>query len=203
MNVLSSLASPFTRSTQNLTSSRASLSNLSAYNLNSNKPSSLPLPIFTTNIRQISTSMPTAYWLGRFQSLHDRFRAENLDPDFLNSPAHGQWYNTPIDDDPAANDINNPGKSDELLAKKVFVHLEALCTTNEARKNLKAFQQAYARKMGCEALLPVGGTMADSPSLMAKAGRLLSGGRKGSLGAGVLKKRSSIGMAPDNTIPAV
>jgi hypothetical protein len=147
--------------------------------------------------------MPPAYWLGRFQALHDRFRAENLDTDFLNSPALGQWYTTPIDDAPAVNDINSPGKSDELLAKKVFIHLEALCTNNEARKNLKAFQQAYARKMDCEALLPVGGTMVDSPSLMAKAERLLSGGRKGSFGASVLRKRSSMGMGLDNTIPAV
>lgn len=203
MNVLSNLASPFTRSSQSFTSSRVSLSNLSAYNLGSNKPSSLPLPIFTTNIRQISTSMPTSYWLGRFQALHDRFRAENLDLDFRSSSALGKWYNISIIDAPVVNGINNPGESDELLAKKIFIYLESLCTNIEARKNLKVFQQAYARKMGCEALLPVGGTMVDSPSLMAKAGRLLSGGRRRSFGAGVLRKRSSMGMGFDNTMSAI
>ncbi|KAI0477240.1 hypothetical protein GGR56DRAFT_691637 [Xylariaceae sp. FL0804] len=45
--------------------------------------------------------------------------------------------------------------------RRAFVHLEALCTTAEARRSLRAWQQAYARRVGREALLPRGGSMRD------------------------------------------
>ncbi|KAI5918091.1 hypothetical protein F4810DRAFT_693574 [Camillea tinctor] len=44
---------------------------------------------------------------------------------------------------------------------RVFLHLEALCTTNEARSSLRAWQQTYARRVGKPNLLPQGGTMHD------------------------------------------
>ncbi len=190
MSVLSSFATPFTHT---LTSSRASFGNLSAHII-SNSSAFLPLPTFTTNILQINTSMPSSYWLGRFQALHDHFRAENLSQDFLDSPIARQWmYNT--DGNPTAGDENDSArKYEERLSKRCFTHLEALCMNNEAKKSLKVFQQAFARKVDCEALLPVGGSMADKESgLIAKAGRLFSGGRKSSFGM-IGRKRSMLGL---------
>jgi hypothetical protein len=142
--------------------------------------------------------MPTSYWLGRFQALHDRFRADNLDPEYFNAPNARTWFTTSAASLITAGDTNDPEKSEERLCKKVFTHLEALCMNNEAKKSLKVFQQAYARKVSCEALLPVGGSMMDrEPSFIVKAGRLFSGGRKSSFG--VVRKRSSLGLgtAPD------
>lgn len=46
-------------------------------------------------------------------------------------------------------------------ASRVFSHLEALCTTSEARKSLHTWQQTYARRVGKAELLPRGGTMED------------------------------------------
>ncbi|KAI1631633.1 hypothetical protein F4809DRAFT_657627, partial [Biscogniauxia mediterranea] len=45
--------------------------------------------------------------------------------------------------------------------RRVFLHLEALCTTSEARRSLHAWQQSYARRVGKPILLPRGGTMND------------------------------------------
>lgn len=81
----------------------------------------------------------------------------------------------------------------------MFTHLDALCITSEARKSLKAFQQAYARKFDCEALLPLGGCMVDrEQGFIARAGRLFSSGgggrgRKTSFGV-VTRKRSARGV---------
>ena len=65
----------------------------------------------------------------------------------------------------------------------------------EARKSLKAFQQSYARRFDCEALLPAGGCMVDREpggGFIAKAGRLFSGGgRKSSFGVGGMPTRRS------------
>ena len=41
-------------------------------------------------------------------------------------------------------------------ARRVFLHLEALCVTNEAKKSLHTWQHSYARRMGKECLLPRG-----------------------------------------------
>ncbi|KAL7622575.1 hypothetical protein AAE478_008082 [Parahypoxylon ruwenzoriense] len=81
---------------------------------------------------------------------------------------------------------SKPGSSAEAAAllldedncsKRAFLHLEALCTTNEARKSLHAWQQNYARRMGKENLLPKGGTMEDKEK--GWVGRLFSGGSYG------------------------
>ncbi|KAK8034572.1 hypothetical protein PG993_009567 [Apiospora rasikravindrae] len=42
-------------------------------------------------------------------------------------------------------------------ARRVFLHLEAMCITHEAKKSLHTWQYNYARRMGKECLLPRGG----------------------------------------------
>ncbi|TLD05890.1 uncharacterized protein PgNI_08942 [Pyricularia grisea] len=65
-------------------------------------------------------------------------------------------------------------EDEENRCKRIFLHLESLCLTREARASLHAFQQLYARKMRRPGLLPDGGTMEDR-SLIS---RLIVGGRK-------------------------
>lgn len=141
--------------------------------------------------------MPTNYWLGRFQCLNDQFRAEHLEPDLLDSPELRQWYTSTensagLSSSGSSNgDAMTPTVGEEILAKKVFLHLEALCLNNEATKSFKAFQLVYARKLNCAALLPPGGTLTNSMGPMARAGRLFSGGAK-KAGTGHVRKRSSV-----------
>lgn len=48
---------------------------------------------------------------------------------------------------------------DDERCKRVFVHLEAYCATDEARDSLRIWQQEFARKTGRKKLLPKGGVM--------------------------------------------
>jgi hypothetical protein len=147
--------------------------------------------------------MSPAYWLGRYLALHDRFRSDYLTPDFLSSPKLRHCWMAIPDDAAPTTDEAEPSAScrgDERLSKRVFAHLEALCVNAEARESLKAFQQSYARRFGCEALLPAGGCMVDreqAGGFIAKAGRLFSGrGRKSSIGVGggIPRRRSTLSM---------
>ncbi|KAI0601073.1 hypothetical protein F4775DRAFT_542616 [Biscogniauxia sp. FL1348] len=90
--------------------------------------------------------------------------------------------------------------------RRVFLHLEALCTTSEARRSLRTWQQSYARRVGKPILLPQGGTMNDRDKCdnhdhgqwrdRTWVGRLLSGSSntsRASSGHGRGVKRGSFG----------
>ncbi|KAH8666450.1 hypothetical protein BX600DRAFT_435852 [Xylariales sp. PMI_506] len=47
-------------------------------------------------------------------------------------------------------------QDEENRARQVFLYLEALCTTGEARESLHEWQQVYARRTGKDGLLPRG-----------------------------------------------
>jgi hypothetical protein len=63
--------------------------------------------------------------------------------------------------------------------RRVFMHLELLCTTPEARNSLRQWQQSYARRMGRDTLLPEGGTMYDRNKELTWVGRLFIGSGAG------------------------
>lgn len=158
----------------------------------------------TQNPCCIYTEQPSSYWAGRFNSLHDKFLAECLTPNNLQSILEAQAerararnqqlqphimretqytrFNTRLPPSATSAAIlqqtgggAGPGSDTgemhaadaELLldederCKRVFVHLETFCATDEARGSLFSFQQDYARKMRCPKLLPRGGTMGD------------------------------------------
>ncbi|KAK3492631.1 uncharacterized protein B0T23DRAFT_317099 [Neurospora hispaniola] len=76
---------------------------------------------------------------------------------------------------------------DDNRCRRVFVHLEACCVTDEARNSLYAWQQDYARRTQREVLLPKGGTMHGPRGFKNSVfGRSLFGSRRsrGSLPAG-------------------
>ncbi|RYP58513.1 hypothetical protein DL769_008929 [Monosporascus sp. CRB-8-3] len=68
---------------------------------------------------------------------------------------------------------------EQRRSRRAFRHLEALCVTGEARRSLHAWQQTYARRVDCEALLPHGGSMEDHRGGGGWVGRLLGGGVAG------------------------
>ncbi|KAF2813975.1 uncharacterized protein BDZ99DRAFT_459724, partial [Mytilinidion resinicola] len=68
-------------------------------------------------LRQISQSMPMAYWCGRFTTLSDQFRTAESDRALR-----------PIDD---TDDSDAADVSDERRYKMVFKELQGLCVTTE------------------------------------------------------------------------
>ncbi|KAI1823796.1 hypothetical protein F4861DRAFT_302865 [Xylaria intraflava] len=72
--------------------------------------------------------------------------------------------------------------------RRIFSHLDALCTTSEARVSLREWQQGYARRVGKESLLPKGGTMRGATKELTWVGRLLTGNSRS------LMKRGSLGL---------
>ncbi|TDZ30399.1 hypothetical protein C8035_v002496 [Colletotrichum spinosum] len=139
-----------------------------------------PTPTNTENPYIITAAQPSAYWSGRFLSLHDRFQAEALQPDSLGSlvsdhasrftqlPQQKAAYlnrgNLPLSATTAALDRYGGGAAareppravseDDRRCRRVFHHLDSLCATDEARKSLYAWQTGYARKHRRDALLP-------------------------------------------------
>lgn len=82
----------------------------------------------------------------------------------------------------AAENLTDEDKRD----RRVFAHLEGLCTTDEARASLYEFQEAFARRHKKEWLLPRGGTMDPKGKGKGWVGRMFSGDKKksGSGGSG-------------------
>ncbi|KAM5346365.1 hypothetical protein ACJ41O_009370 [Fusarium nematophilum] len=167
--------------------------------------------------QQISTAQPSAYWSGRFIALHDRFMAEEFEKRMTNlAPAFppGQFIDTQVMTpyslaanfrpthlsystttsaltSLASSKPRIAPANDDNLCLRVFRHLDSLCTTNEARRSLHDWQQAYARRVGRANLLPQGGRMEDK-SLM---GKLFGGGSR------KFERRSLSGLRETSSVP--
>lgn len=229
MSMISNLTSTIQRSTSSftLTTSRSmSLSNRQASSPNSRNESSSNACSSPDNLadpREVSKTMPTPYWTGRYVALHDRFDSEFMNMEVLNTPDSHTISQVLVDDEYQYKDATSKGKGrmttsishhgtqadrghqnyvfsvgnaviapdSERTAKRVFVYLDSLCVTEEARKSLWAFQQAYARQILCEALLPLGGTMVAKESVLTRASRLFGGGNKSSFNLGRNRRNSA------------
>ncbi|QPG94288.1 hypothetical protein C2857_005609 [Epichloe festucae Fl1] len=141
------------------------------------------------DVRYIDTAQSSEYWSGRFMALQDRFLSENLDDDCLSlysSRVDKQWrepklaalgrqsltttsrnrltYLAPSNTTSALTTITyNPRRrldeQDDARCCRIFSHLDSLCSTTEAKKSLRSWQQAYARRLGCPKLLSMEGKM--------------------------------------------
>ncbi|OLN82354.1 hypothetical protein CCHL11_09772 [Colletotrichum chlorophyti] len=163
----------------------------------------------------ITTAQPSEYWTGRFISLQDRFLGESLQAQSLSifAAAHASKStilsqqraayqgrgNLPLSTTTAldrfgsvTNQEANRLSEEDNRRLRIFLHLDTLCATPEAQKSLHAWQGAYARRMGREALLPKASSMEKG---LVK--RLFSGGRR-SLGAAhpEKEKRLAAGFRP-------
>ncbi|KAJ4314939.1 hypothetical protein N0V84_008633 [Fusarium piperis] len=179
----------FTSSSSRLRLPRPSLASLSRRSSGSSTLESQEPP----DPRKVSTSQPSEYWSGRFVSLNDRFSAEDFEKDMASLPLlpllEPPQKQTIKPDRAAANyrpthlshstttsaltalTTSKPEESleddEDARCLRIFQHLECLCSTNEARRSLRDWQQTYARRMGKPGLLPRGGRM-EEMTLMAK-----------------------------------
>lgn len=192
------LTAPLTSSSSRPRIPSSSLTSLSR----SSRPDT-PEPYAQSQLQVVTTAQPSAYWSGRFMTLHDRYATEWLLKPRLNptpSPpvdATRLTSSTPDRFPPRSSSFRPthlshsitmsalievpfpaqrkpPTNDEEIVCLRIFSHLEALCTTSEARRSLFDFQQTYARRCNRPGLLPEGGTMEDK-SLMNK---LFGGGTR-------------------------
>lgn len=213
MNMISSLTASISRSSLSSSKSRPNLNasynrtpSYTSYTKSTTNltpiPSTLrstsppPLPPFTTNIRQIHTAQPSSYWCGRFQALNDRFQHEIFEASLIDPIRYKQYITITEYDTPKKSSVNMKDSCDQATTftrhmededmkreKRVFIHLEALCATKAARHSLSEFQQLYARKMGNEGLLPVGGRMYDREPWLTKIGKAMDSIKRGGSGS--------------------
>ncbi|KAM0351886.1 hypothetical protein ACHAPU_002400 [Fusarium lateritium] len=209
----SSTSSLFASSTSRLRLHRSSLTSISR-----SSSSSTTVAEVQPDPNQITTSQPSAYWSGRFVSLHDRFLAEefsNEEAVTSSSPFGNPFEPHAMTTDRVAVNFRpthlshstttsaltslsitkprSPPSSKDARCMRIFKHLESLCATSDARRSLLAWQQTYARRMGKPQLLPQGGRM-ENKSLM---GKIFSGGpRSGG-------RRSLPAMTESSTLPIV
>ncbi|RTE73605.1 hypothetical protein BHE90_011970 [Fusarium euwallaceae] len=143
--------------------------------------------------RKVSSAQPSEYWSGRFVSLNDRFSAEEFEKDMAALPfvppseppqkqaikpdrAAANFRPTHLSHSTTTSALTalTSSKPEESLEDdedarciRIFRHLDCLCSTNEARRSLRDWQQTYARRMRKPGLLPKGGRMEDQ-TLMEK-----------------------------------
>ncbi|KAI1323902.1 hypothetical protein F5Y16DRAFT_424552 [Xylariaceae sp. FL0255] len=82
--------------------------------------------------------------------------------------------------------------NEDNRSRRIFLHLDAMCATPEARASLRQWQQSYARRVGKENLLPEGGSMYDRHRELTWVGRLLSGAGSGGMSASGSDSRDTI-----------
>ncbi|KAK2765711.1 hypothetical protein CKAH01_15652 [Colletotrichum kahawae] len=188
-------------STSRSVSSRK-VSGSSTSTLSTTNTSRAPTPMSAEiNPLIINTAQSSQYWAGRFQSLHDRFHNEDLQPHSLATlvsahasrstvvrdqrAAYQSRGNLPLSTTTALDRYSTTAVSRETKALdeednrclRVFLHLDSLCATPQAQKSLHAWQEIYARRNNRVALLPHGVSM--DKGFVA---RIFSGGRR-SMGA--------------------
>lgn len=152
-------------------------------------PHYIPLPLFTPNLHQIHSANSNSYWCGRFQAICDRFNDETLAANVENLQQYDADSSSSGSSTPTADAEEEGYKPKSTLAgeeswynfskkkpkrphidaqderrARAFLHLQSLCTTNQARRSLWEFQLEFARIKGKPHLLPRGGKMVDDRS---------------------------------------
>ena len=120
--------------------------------------------------------MPQSYWAGRYRTLDDQFHSEDFDIDYLESPAILAALRE-IENQGESFEDDNMSSADQLRYRRVFAVLETHCKTPDAKKSLWSFQQAYARNLKCQHLLPAGGTIQEKENILSRAGKFFSRNR--------------------------
>ncbi|ELR06656.1 hypothetical protein GMDG_00273 [Pseudogymnoascus destructans 20631-21] len=128
------------------------------------------------NLRDVRTGMPQAYWAGRYRTLDDKFHSEDFDIDYLESPAILEALRE-IEKQGGSFEDDDMSNADQLRYRRVFAVLETHCKTPDAKKSLWSFQQAYARNLKSEHLLPVGGSIQEKENIFSRAGKFFSRSR--------------------------
>jgi hypothetical protein len=183
--MLSNLTSAFSRSTANLANTAHAPATSRKFaeptTFVDNAPATALQPSYTPSEDLIYEPQPSAYWAGRFQSLHDRFHGEMLE-EVMQNPETFRRYQDATDYAPpqdANNHTKKPQEQDlneadtegmklivddeDKRVLQVFNHLLSLCATDKARHSLFEFQEMYARMQSKAFYLPAGGSMSERP----------------------------------------
>lgn len=165
---------------------QSSQTTLTSFSLIDHSSNSSPVP----SIKHVDTAQSSEYWSGRFMALHDRVSSESFakySSSCTSPKTENGWqsrlalprghsvtatqnrltYLAPSNTTSALTTITyNPRLSqyedeDDSKCKRIFSHLESLCTTTEAKASLHSWQQTYARRYSRPKLLPEGGCMYD------------------------------------------
>ena len=105
---------------------------------------------------QVTVFQPSAYWTGRFSSLQDRLLNESFSVDarpvdaddvYKTRPSAGSGRGNGSCRSNSSSSISGAGDTELVQARagRIFQLLEASCTTREAVRGLKIFQNRYAR----------------------------------------------------------
>ncbi|RKF60429.1 hypothetical protein OnM2_051015 [Erysiphe neolycopersici] len=128
-------------------------------------------PTISSKNRQIYTTKPNSFWCGRFTALHDRFHNDMLETLVIDRKTYTRFQDGTLPSSRTVSTLNDSDSPETTAGlqylndeetrrcKKSFIHLGALCVTDEAKKSLWNFQLAYARSQGKKQLLPIGGQM--------------------------------------------
>ncbi|EME77374.1 uncharacterized protein MYCFIDRAFT_200660 [Pseudocercospora fijiensis CIRAD86] len=107
----------------------------------------------------INTAQPFAYWTGRFSSLNDRYRNEDLAASFLpshhTSPAESpcQWHTK------SETDKMHTTEANTKRMRRAVEHLYSLCATDQAKESFLKWQKAVAIALATPELArPVNGS---------------------------------------------
>ncbi|KXS98630.1 hypothetical protein AC578_10067 [Pseudocercospora eumusae] len=107
----------------------------------------------------ITTAQPLAYWTGRFSSLNDRYRNEDLAASFLpsqhTSPTESpcQWHTK------SETDKMHTTEANTKRMRRAVEHLYSLCATDQAKESFLKWQKAVANALGTPELArPVNGS---------------------------------------------
>ncbi|KAI9846543.1 MAG: hypothetical protein M1830_007442 [Pleopsidium flavum] len=130
-----------------------------------------PLPEFQTNVRQVKEAQPYSYWCGRFSALNDRFRMEDISDSSTTLCTDSSSHTNHHPMSPKVDD-------EERRIRRVFIHLNSLCLTEEAKASLREFQIAFEKKEAKGLMAGVAGdaSLREKTSFFDK----LMGKRKGS-----------------------
>jgi hypothetical protein len=96
---------------------------------------------------QIHTAQPLAQWTGRFSSLNDRYRNEELTTSNLPSQRssttlESRWHTK------GETDMLHTAEANTARMRRAVEHLSSLCATDEARESFLAWQKAVADALG-------------------------------------------------------
>lgn len=94
---------------------------------------------------QIKEPQPSAYWCGRLSALNDRFRMEDITHTHTSSSSSPA---SPSNNHQLGAAAQRKLGDDERRTRRIFVHLQGLCVTDEARASLDEFQRAWEKKEG-------------------------------------------------------
>lgn len=98
-------------------------------------PTNLSSPLIHLNLTacQIHTALHPLEWLGRYTALSDRFRTSALP----SSPSRSEDSSS---SNTLTNSFHEPMHDETQRNRRIWIHLQSLCTTDEARESLALFK---------------------------------------------------------------